>query len=86
MSKIIDSSRQVSLHVFHDCLATFEVEWITELSDMYENYKLELAQNKNVCTIADLVKCHEIVNGVEFDDIISVIIYNDGTFKYIACY
>lgn len=86
MSKIIDCSREVSLHEFYDCLSNFTPEWVTELSDKYEEYKKELAQSENIITIADLVKSYETVNGKDFTDIISVVIYKNGKYKYITCY
>ncbi len=86
MSKIIDCSREVTLNEFQDCLGCFMVEWVTELINCYEDYKKEIAEVENVYTIADLVKCYESVRGVEFTDVISVIIYKNGSFRYIACY
>lgn len=85
MSKIIDCSREVSLNEFQDCLGCFEVEWITELIDSYDDYKKEMADD-NVYIIADLVRCYETVRGIDYTDVISVIIYKNGMYKYIACY
>ena len=86
MSKIIDCSRNVDINEFQDCLGMFRVEWITGFNDKYEEYKIKLADDENVITIADLLRCYEDNSGREHTDIISVVIYKDGHFKYITCY
>lgn len=86
MSKIIDCSRKVDIVEFQDCMGMFKVEWITGFNDKYEEYKIELADDENVITIADLIRCYEDISGREHTDIISLVIYIDGHFKYITCY
>ncbi len=86
MSKIIDCSREVTLNEFQDCLAVFNVEWITEMIECYDDYKKEIAKNDDVLNVTDLVRCHENVRGIDFTNIISVVIYINGSFRYIACY
>ena len=86
MSKIIDCSRRADINEFQDCLGMFRVEWITGFNDKYEEYKIKLADDENVSTIADLLRCYEDNSGREHTDIISVVIYKDGHFKYITCY
>ena len=86
MCKIIDCSRNVDINEFQDCLGMFIVECITGFNDKYEEYKIKLADDENVSIIADLLRCYEDNSGIEHTDIISVVIYKDGHFKYIACY
>ena len=86
MSKIIDCSKEVDINEFQDCLGMFRAEWITGFNYTYEKYKIKLAEDISVITIADLIRCHEDISRGEDIDIISVVIYKDGHFKYIACY
>lgn len=86
MSKIFDCSIEVDVNEFQDCLGMFRVEWITGFNTTYEYYKKKLANDINVSIIVDLIRCYEYISGIEDTDIISVVIYKDGHFKYIACY
>lgn len=89
-SKIFYNSKNVDFHSFIDLVAVLEPELLTDDYDeyckmlIYENQK-----NADILKIVELVRNTEVDEGVlEFVSYnsISVVIYNNGEVKYVACY
>lgn len=89
-SKIFYSGKTVDFHSFIDFVSVFEPEHLTD--NYYEYRKILLDEYK---TNEDILNIVELVRNIEVDgrvleeyryNSISVVIYNNGTVTYVACY
>lgn len=89
-SKIFYSGKTVDFHSFIDFVSVFEPDHLTD--NYYEYRKILLDEYK---TNEDIINIVELVRNIEVDggfleeyryNSISVVIYNNGTVTYVACY
>lgn len=89
-SKIFYNSKNVDFHSFIDLVAVLEPELLTDDYDEYCKMLIyEYQKNADILKIVELVRNTEVDEGVlEFVSYnsISVVIYNNGDVKYVACY
>lgn len=89
-SKIFYNTTTVDFHTFIDMVSVFGPKRLTHNYNEYCKILIkEYQTNDDILNIVELVRNIEVDDGdlvVDSYNSISVVIYNNGTIKYVACY